>query len=258
MKESILLTGEFGSGKSYSLLCIAKHHPDAKFWIIDMEGALQIQMEKLFPPLPNVTILSCNDWESVERSLGLILPRVAPQDWICTDGLNRWWDESQKYYIEQIFGTSRTEYFIMKRKEAEEAQKTSFSSLEGWKDWSIIKKIHNDPLEDLAHRRPCNIIMATRAKEVESSDDLEIRTTYQTVGFKPEGEKGNPYRFDLFVLLEALKKREGNIERTEFYMTTLRDRWSPGSVRRHPIKEDFWTTYQELRKTALKSPGFSS
>jgi len=255
MPESILLFGEFGSGKSYALLTTAQHFPNSKFWMLDMEGSLRTQMEMLFGNLPNVTIFPCNSWTDVEKAMGIVQDRVTLEDWICVDGLNRWWEEAQKYYIEQIFGTSRADYFMMKRREAEEAQKTSVTMLEGWKDWSIIKKIHNDPLEDLAHRRICNVMMATRARSLEQTDGLEVRTHYQHVGFRPEGEKGNPYRFDTFILLEALKKGQGNDESIVFALTTLRDRWSAGSARRYQIKVDFWTAYQELRKAQLKPPG---
>jgi hypothetical protein len=215
IRERILVYGQPGSGKSYAHLKIAEAYPKSRFYIIDTDDSIPRMLNSEFSHLNNVEVHPAQDWRGCCKALDDIKPEVTGKDWLVVDMLCSAWDFVQSYFVEEIFDKDIASYFLQVRKDLKQGA-SNLSALRGWTDWSVINKLYQMWINEIAYRLPCHIFFACKATRVTQEDEVDIRDMYSTFGIRPEGEKRNTYRVHSVFLLTH--------DRDGFYMSTVKDR----------------------------------
>ena len=216
--ERILVYGTTGTSKTFSALNIARWSQrtksDAVFYSLDSDNSIVNQLEEEFPELSNVaTPVPCIDYPDYVDGLRKVLPVVRPDDWIIVDFIGTYWSACQRYFTEQIFGEGIESYFLAARKEMElynssrgrkDKEQKKVDTFDGWKDWSIINKMHDRFILDLCMRQKCHVFATSRADKLftegEAADPKENVDIYGRWGFKPEGQKFLGHNFRTILL----------------------------------------------------------
>jgi len=257
----VLMYGEPGVGKTFAWLDMCRKMPESTFHVIDVDAGVNETLRE-FPVkdredmLRRISYYLCNSWEDVKESFETMKVEIKPNDWIVLEQLGQLWDMAQEYYTREVFGTDLGEFYTQIRAqliEQKKAGKDSQARLDGWRDWSVIKKLHNqDFLEILTKRFNCKgIILTASAKEVqddprfESEDNIDIFGKY---GYKPEGEKHNIYRVDC-VLLLTKDKNKG------FWVKSPKVRGMPEFTEKIPTGKTAWDVYAQKRAEAIQKAG---
>jgi len=226
----LMLYGQPGTGKTYTWLKMCLSMPNARFHVIDIDNGVNAVIRG-FTPEEQKTITDrmdyylCNDWPDVKDSFDEIRKNAKPADWLILEQTGQLWDMVQEYYVKRVFDGDLGEFFTQLRSNLEEQNKKgklAQASLDGWKDWAVIKKLHNQDFMDVFTKRlACNVMLTASASKLseqfEKPDTLDI---FGRCGWKPEGEKHNIYRVDGIVLLWIDK--EG-----KFWMRTMKSRGVP-------------------------------
>jgi hypothetical protein len=238
IRERILVYGQPGSGKSYAHLKTAEAYPKSKFCIIDTDDSIPRMLNDEFSHLNNVEVYPAQDWLSCCKALENIKPKVTHKDWLVVDMLCSVWDFVQSYFVEEIFGKDIASYLLQVRKDLKQGA-SNLSALKGWTDWSVINKLYQTWINEIAYRLPCHIFFACKATRVSRDDETDIQDTYSVYGVRPEGEKRNTYRVHSVFLLTH--------DRDGFYMSTIKDRGRP-RLESAPLtpEQNFATKYLQL------------
>uniref|UniRef100_A0A6H1ZSD7 Putative ATPase domain containing protein n=1 Tax=viral metagenome TaxID=1070528 RepID=A0A6H1ZSD7_9ZZZZ len=101
---------------------------------------------------------------------------------------------------------------------------------------SVIKKLHNDDFMDIVTRQvQCNILATSSAVRLDSDDDTDIKSTYVKVGYRPEGEKHNGYRFDTILFLWKQDEK--------YYIESVKNRGQNAFNKTQLIRDSAYNTY---------------
>jgi hypothetical protein len=127
---------------------------------------------------------------------------LTPEDWMCFDMMDVFWDLAQGCFAQMVFGTSLAEHQLALLKEY---KKIDFGGFDGLQHWPTIKKMHNEDIFDNALRWSDFNVLATTSlgnfspKEKVPTMDVEgIMAT--EFGKKLDGEKHNKFRFRTIVV----------------------------------------------------------
>ncbi len=265
MREKVLLGGATGTSKTMSLVQLAMLYPDSKVVILDPDdGVEKVVAElgfdswvKLTPDavlgdrnnLPSLTVIPVTpDWDALIKLYKAVKAVLLPQDWMCLDMMNRFWDFAQNYYSRMVFGKTPSEYLMMLRNQA---KAVSFGGFDGLTDWTIIKRMHNEELVDDALLWSQFNVMATTSISsylpVEKIPKAGIEGVLATsFGIKLEGEKHNLYRFDTVAVM--VKKANGH-----FYFRLAKDKGRNIDLTQEfdVTGSNFWAKYCEYRGIEL-------
>jgi len=165
---------------------------------------------KLIPPeyLPCVSVVDVSNYEeliSATTEANEILEKhyreVGPNAFMCIELLGEPWVYSQDYYTRKAHGESLGDYFATK-KQLEKAVRddvSAYKAIDGWKDWPVIKFLHNVHWMDKLKKVPYHVIFTAEVKEVENEKSIFNKTG------KPAGEKRGIHRVDEIVFLGRVK-----------------------------------------------------
>jgi len=256
-REKVLLVGDSNTSKSWSLLSMALLYPDNHVVIMDPDDGISKVAEELGIPLddmPNLTVIPVyTDFEEMLESYKLMRQNVLkPGDWLCFDMLSRFWDLAQQYYSLRVFGEDPIEHMLTLRKIM---GGVSFGGFDGLKDWSLIKRLHNDLLvDDAVVYSPFNVMATTSVGQflpIEKKPKKGIQSVYASVfGIKPEGEKHNVYRFDTQAVLFRTQDDDGE-ERYAFRLVRDRGRTVDMDEEHDITGSSFWEVYAAMRGIKL-------
>jgi len=257
----ILIYGQPGTGKTYTWLDMCRKMTNSNFYVIDVDSGVSETLRG-FPIADRENMLSrlsyylCNSWEDVKESFDIIKKEVKRNDWIVLEQLGQLWDMAQEYYIRKVFGTDLGEFYTQLRAQLVEQKKKgqeSMAKLDGWRDWSIIKKLHNqDFMEIITKRINCKgLILTSAAKEIEDDprfeeeDCIDIFSLYK---FKPEGEKHNIYRVDAILYLTRDKNKG-------YWVKSPKVRGMPKFAEKIPEGQTAWDVYNAKRLKSIEEAG---
>jgi len=252
MREKILLVGDSNTSKTFSLISLAILMPDRKVVIFDPDdGTNKILGELGLTPqdLPNLIVKPVRaDWGKLITDYEEVKKELSPDDWLCLDMLGRFWDLSQLYYSEEVFGKDPIDHILTLKRQA---QQVNFGGFDGLQDWALIKQLHNEKLMDDAVLWSEFNVMATTSVgnylPVEKVPKTGIKSIYASeFGIKPEGEKHNIYRFDTQAVL--YRKKEGT-----YHFRLVRDRGRTINLQEefNVTGKSFWQVYAEYRGIEL-------
>ena len=215
VRERILSIGAYGSGKSYAWLSIAQMvqatGSPGRFFVIDSDAAIQRMLATEFPDLDNVTIFPVFEFDQYQQAAATAQQAAGPDDWIVVDLLDMAWDAAQSYFISSIFEENMSDYFLQQRKG------NSRNALDGWKDWSVINKMHAQFMNTIVHKSKANVYAAAKVNPIYDTEDDSIRAMFGAFGVKPGGQKHNGHAFHTVLLLSVIRPGEWKI-------STIKDR----------------------------------
>jgi len=268
LQERILVAGAPGVGKTYGWACIARALPQHKFYVIDPDDGVRRVLyevddigERIFPDLSNIEYYFTPRWYTngvakvpnvnklddpelkayqcgVADAWKTIKPKVKPDDWVIVEHLGNIWARVQDGFADEVFEKDIGQYFLEKRKELKAGAKR-LDALEGWTDWAVINKLHNDDFViPVCFENPAHVYMTTAFTTVEpkAKEDFEIKAFYGDSTIRLEGQKHNPFRAQTILLFKATGSRDSR----RFYMNTfMKDRGRP-FIREQEVSDFFY------------------
>lgn len=208
-RERILVLGGPGVGKTSAWLSIAERSPDAHFYVIDTDHAVDRMIESR--NLSNVTHKTAAAWEDFVSITADYSAKMRADDWLVVDFFSPGWDAVQDWYVQQVHGKNLDTYFLEARK-----RQAKGNPIDGDKDWPIIKRVYAKWVEALK-TCPGHVYVTTPAQAVGERDDAAVRAMFGVHGVRPAGNKQTghwPHTVLLFT-----KTRVG-----EYVVSTVKDR----------------------------------
>ena len=270
LKERILVAGAPGVGKTFAWACIARALPKSRFYVIDPDDGVRRVLyevdqsgDRVFPDLSNIEYYFTPKWYTngvanvpkleklndpelkafqggVVDAWKTIKPKIKPDDWIVVEHLGNIWARVQDGFADEVFDKDIGQYFLEKRKAMKTGSKR-LEALEGWTDWSVINKLHNDDfLIPICFENPAHVYMTTAFTTVEprSKEDSEVKAFYGDTTIRLEGQKHNAFRAQTILLF----KSSGSGDSRKYICNTfLKDRGRPFTVEQE--WNDFYYNY---------------
>jgi len=263
LQERILVAGAPGTGKTFGWACLARAMPQHKFYVIDPDdGVRRVLYEtdedgnRIFVNLSNIEYYLTPKWftsgvENIGKVNALSDPelkafqggvadawkviktKVKPDDWIVVEHLGNIWGRVQDGFADEVFEKDIGQYFLESRKKMRAGAKR-LDALEGWTDWSVINKLHNDDfIIPICFENPAHVYMTTAFSTVDpkAKEEAAIKAFYGDTSIRLEGQKHNPFRAQTILFFKATGSKD---DRKFFMNTFLKDRGRP------------WVSEQEL------------
>lgn len=255
-REVVLLGGDQGTGKSYSIVMLVLDALESghKVMVVDRDRGVSKALREVWgdgAPPENLDYRLAKSWHVIPQAVSDALNTLGTGDWLCFEHLGRLWDFAQTEYSRHVYGLDVSQHLMAlnaearatmaalgvntrdedktKRREANEilAQKTAFSGLDGRTDWSVIKRMHNDDVIDRAILEGSFNILSTTSMTPILKDEVERGAWKMFHGIlsRPEGEKHNVFRHDTIAICY---KRDGRfLWRTDMGGGAGKDRGRP-------------------------------
>lgn len=209
MRECILCCGGTNVGKTLTLISLAWLNPESRVAIFDPENKVKTvlgEMGMTPEDLPNLElVLVTPDWAEFSGRYKEIKESYTENDWVCFDMMSRFWDLAQNYFSRQVFGMSPAEHIVALRKASKSA---AFEGFDGYTDWTVIKRMHNEDIRDDAVLwRPFNVCATTSLTNYSAKEKLPktgvegLMVQEFPEAPKIEGEKHNKFAFDSIAVL---------------------------------------------------------
>lgn len=256
--ERILATGITGSGKSFQWLRIARilKPTGSIFRVLDTDNDIDYMLRTEFQDLlpennGNVFVHLACDWLEYEQGVAWIKQKganekaldqyllhayrkpVARKDWVVVDKINNAWSTVQRYFVNEVFGEDKGQYFLEIRKAIEahagislktgkQATSVVTEGFDGWKDWSVINGLYDDWILPIVYRVKCNVYAAADVEKIMRDEkDAEVLDIFGNAGIKPTGNKKLGGQFhSVFVLIPGFDKQKNRT----YEIVTLKDR----------------------------------
>lgn len=261
----IIAFAETNAGKTRFYLLVPEHLkkkgiPPEKFlmYVINTDRATGItKLAGLIPPeyIPRVHILDAYSYETLieatkvaHTALMKHIKEVGPHAYLAHELLGVPWTWSQDYYTRRSYGEGLGDFFATK-KQLEKAirdDSSAYRALDGWKDWSVIKLLHNEQWIEPLKNVPYHTIFTAEIREEGREDSIFHKTG------RPAGEKYNIHRFDHIICF----RRSGNPKTGEhFFMKPIK---LTGFSKKYPEQDvtdkNAFTVHEQMLK-ALEDKG---
>jgi len=251
LQERILAGGTEGSGKTYAWLTIARNQPEHKFYVIDPDDGVRRVWYPEFKDVTNIEYYFTPKWfakdyetyskgpqseklndgsgrsgifkSGVADAWKIIKPKVKPGDWIVTEHLHLLWNSTQDMFADEVFSKDIGQYFLEKRKAMKEGAKR-LEALEGWTDWSVINKMHNDDfMIPVCYENPAHLFMTTSVSLLQPGikEDVDLKAFYGDTSIRFEGQKHNVFRAQTKLIFKVGGSKDA---RSYKFSTFLKDR----------------------------------
>lgn len=249
LQERILAGGAEGSGKTYAWLTIARALPKNKIYVIDPDDGVRRVWYKEFPEVNNIEYYFTPTWytkdsesftkdgpkaeklddgsnrKSINRAgtldaWRLIKQKIKPGDWVILEHLHLLWNNIQGTFTDEIFDRDIGQYFLQARKAMKPGSK-QLGALEGWTDWLVINKMHNDDLvNDICYSNPGHVFMTTSVTMIpkNAEESVELSAFYGNTRLRYEGQKHTPFRVQTKLIFKVAGKDDYRVS------TFLKDR----------------------------------
>lgn len=221
----ILLFGKEGTGKTNSVLSIARRIPTAHFYVVDTDysASYDLLLATEFEDVAergNVTtyVTGPYEWEEQIAAVREITSEIGRDDWLIVDSMSPTWSAVQGWFTEQVHANTIEDYLLEIRKKiaAKGDKKSSLEAFDGWLDWSVINPLY-DRFYRMLLRQPGNLILTAEAQPFGDKETKATRDQYGHFGVKPGGQKR--LGFLTSTVLLTTKGRSG-----DYALSTVKDR----------------------------------
>jgi len=148
-----------------------------------------------------------------------IKPKVKADDWVILEHMHLLWSSIQDAFADEVFDKDIGNYFLEKRKLMKEGSKR-LEALEGWTDWNVINKLHNDDFTvKVCYDNPGHVFMTTSTSMTQpnAKEDANLKAFYGDSTIRFEGQKHNVFR----VQTKLIMKQMGRGKDREYAMSTF-------------------------------------
>ena len=241
--ETILTVGTSNTGKTAMLVRVALANPNKPCWVFDNERKVA-RVADLYGGVPaNMTVLESYDMQAMFDAMkDVVMPqaKAQPGGIVMFDMIEKVWEQSQEHFASAVNGSTLAEQMLSLRKENQNALNGGFEGFQG--DWKTMKGWHNYVVEGALYRLPVHVFATAGAaalippvddhgKPNPRGDDPAIYAMFREIGFKPQGEKRNVFRFNTVLVAAAIdtviKTKAGTTKR-KYLLGCVKD------VRRQP------------------------
>lgn len=238
-RERILVFGIEGSGKTKGFFDIVKYS-GARGWIIDTDNSSErfiesenysdvglgrewvsgeirrqgdvvtykgmVEEGRYVRADGRLQVFHCRHWYDIQFAMEYVWRNAEWDDWIMIDSLTFCWDDVQKWYTEEIYGKSNSEFFMnVRRKQAQMTDgKTHTAGEAMFNEWQFINPQYQDTITDRIINPPCHLYMtaeSTKVSDQELAKDETLRKMYGELGVKPKGQKRSGHNAQTILLL---------------------------------------------------------
>lgn len=251
-KEKILLVSSSNAGKTYQLLWYVYHTIKAgrRAFIFDADdGVAKIGREvSPFKEIADSDRLHCipmYDWEdamkTVEQFDKLSFQRG---DLVCLEMVNYLWEWAQAAFAHSKYKKSPTEHRM--EDIVEKGKNLQFGGFDGRNEWPQIKDNYFATLVP-SLRTPANVIWTAGAKDLTPMDKESVKSLFEGIGVRNEGQRDVHYQVDTIVYLDY-DRRSG-----ERSWTTVKDRGTRMLLENMPLTdgEGLWDMYYNSHGLAM-------
>ena len=260
IKEKQCLYGPPGIGKTHQYFTIAKWHQDlgsdAVFYGINTDTSYEVlHSNPGFSELDNLVYEQAFDFQDFMNLTRQYKDKMRPQDWLSVDLHNAAWAAAQDEYARNLVD-KRGEQKFDDLGEMWVAEGGTDYPIKGW-DWGVINARYRRYANNLLLTLPGNLLLVCgqrqlmdptdKMKEKEDPTVRRTRETFKHIGYAPEGQKEDPFRYHSYLHIDS----RDNDTRKQM-MSTAKERfgnrrmWGKkmgnGKVRDEPI-EDFFVDY---------------
>lgn len=264
LQERIEIGSTEGAGKTYAWLTIAANCPKNKFYVIDPDDGVRRVWYNEFKDVNNIEYYFTPKWfhkgfdgyrvrptadlindgsgkknifkSGIADAWKLIKPKIKEGDWLISEHMHLIWNSSQEMFADEIFDKEIGNYFLERRK-AMDAGSKKLEAFQGWTDWSVINKAHNDDfINDICFDNPGHVFMTTSTSMSQpgAKEDADIKAFYGDTSIRFDGQKHVVFR----VQTKMIFKVTGRGKDRKYIMNTfLKDRG------REHVEEQEWSDY---------------
>ncbi len=260
--HKVIFYGESGTGKTRAYLKILELlkeqgippedvlmeivYPDRATGITKLSGIVPMEY------VPRMNIHAISTYEELIKATSTACKnleehyeKTGRHGWLVTELLGEIWAFAQDYYTRQSYGEGLGDFFAEKQQvtSAIKEDKTAYSALEGWKDWTVIKHFHNFNYIDKLKKKQFNIVFTAEVKQ-EGRDD----SIFYEHG-RPSGEKDNMHRVDEII---KLQKSNGNYYMRPYKLTGYKKLYPKQNITgKNPFKQHI-KALKQLEKKGLR------
>ena len=197
--ERFLFFGEGGSGKTTAVLNMARHMPDAHFWVneTDISQAYERMMALGYPDVyerDQVTVENTTDWaEFVAANERFAKEGDPSRDVLVIDNGTFPWTWAQDAHIQAMYGMDADEFMSKLKKQYKDDDKGYFAALSDGMQWPMINKKFFKGFYRVLHKWHGHAIVVAFAKDIKGERDESMLTQFRIHGCMPAGQKDLPY-----------------------------------------------------------------
>lgn len=261
--EKILLYAATKVGKTHAIASLIEaklnEKPDTKFYVIITDAGFwktvlrywrlkKLNTDVLKKQIVYRPILDLNE---VFPVLTEIRAQANPDDWIIVDVMSDFWDRAQDKFIESCSTNGNIADLIIEASN----DSSKFGTLSGFQ-WGYCKRLDNTISYYFVINSPCNILATASEKEIggmaealSGEDKVEksvgfMYSAYKEVGYRPDGQKRLPYKFDDICFL-------GKDQKGKHYFVIVGSRDVDSDFKRIPYGLSFWDAFSGYKKRKM-------
>jgi hypothetical protein len=261
--EKILLYAATKVGKTHAIASLIdaklNENPDTKFYVIITDAGFwktvlrywrlkKLNTDVLKKQIVYRPILDLNE---VFPVLTEIRAQANTDDWIIVDVMSDFWDRAQDKFIESCSTNGNIADLIIEASN----DSSKFGTLSGFQ-WGYCKRLDNTISYYFVINSPCNILATASEKEIggmaealAGEDKVEksvgfMYSAYKEVGYRPDGQKRLPYKFDDICFL-------GKDQKGKHYFVIVGSRDVDTDFKRIPYAMSFWDAFSGYKKRKM-------
>lgn len=249
--EYVQLVGTAGSGKSHSILALARawqrSHPNGSLYVIDTENGIAKEYKLRFSHLQNLKIWHGECVMEAEQAVSIfegLVKIVTKDDWLIVDSDTRMWSKCQDAAWMTVTGQSKAEY-LSERLNAEGKKKSIVPQPDNLWQYALdlYRRRFRDRLINEVRLATNVLLTAGLTKESPAARGAAAATRRETAELVNlddlviDGHGETPRNADTIVVLSKKK---------EYKATVIKDRgWDePGKTIGFKA-EDFWLDFMD-------------
>lgn len=176
-----------------------------------------------------------------------------PDDWVVVDVMSDFWDRAQDKFVESCSTGNALDFTDLIVQAANDPAK--FGVLTGMQ-WGYCKRLDNVISYYFVISPPCNIVCTATQKELGGvaeaiAGEEKVKKSvgfmydaFKQVGFRPEGQKRLPYKFDDICYLSK-------DQRGQHYFVLVGSRDVDTKFERKPYGVSFWEVFNAYKKSKM-------
>lgn len=190
-KESILLFGGGGAGKSENVAAVARSMATGTMHIYDNDVTYAWSRILAAEDLEDRVVVheAEQDWESCIETVEKMVANGEPDagDWLVLDTVTPTWEWVQSWYLETVYGHDLSQHIVELRAAHKDDLKEYHRAILEDMNWPAVKKEYARLYRAL-HKWKGHLLVTAEAKELGRKEDAAVRMMFGHLGLKPSGE----------------------------------------------------------------------